>query len=64
VLYEGLPVLIVNDWAELSQEFLEKKYTELQHKQFTLEKLDFAYWYNLIKQYQAVCREKNCLTNS
>lgn len=59
VLYEGLPVVIVNEWTELSQEFLERKYVEFQTKQFNLEKLDFAYWHRLIKQFQAMCRERS-----
>ena len=64
VLYEGLPVVIVQDWSELSREFLEKKYAEFQSKRFNLEKLDFTYWHDLIKQYQAMCREQNYSTNS
>lgn len=64
ILYEGLPVLIVNNWRELSRELLEQKYAEFSNQQFNEEKLDFAYWHRLIQQYQSLCREKNCLTNS
>lgn len=43
-LYEGLPVLIVNDWNEINKNFLEKKYLEIQEKEFSLDKLYLSYW--------------------
>lgn len=47
-LYEDLPVLIVKDWSEVTEEFLEKKYDEFSTKDFSLEKLDFSYWSQMI----------------
>lgn len=50
-LYEGLPAVIIDDWAEVTQEFLNKKYEELSAKEFNYEKLNFAYWQELIKSF-------------
>lgn len=43
-LFEGLPVLIVSDWRQLSQAALEEMYEELRLKPFHCEKLYFPYW--------------------
>jgi hypothetical protein len=48
ILYADLPVLIVKDWEEVTEEFLHQKYAELQKRQFSLEKLDFSYWQSCI----------------
>ncbi|HLB94401.1 MAG TPA: hypothetical protein VJJ81_04070, partial [Candidatus Babeliales bacterium] len=59
-LYTDLPVVIVNSWAAVTQEFLEAQYNLLQAKsaanKFKWEKLYFAYWANLIRQVQAKIR--------
>jgi hypothetical protein len=52
ILYEGLPVLIVSDWNDVTEEFLEQKYLEFAEKKFPLEKLRFSYWKTLIKNEQ------------
>ncbi len=44
-IYEGLPVLIVEDWSDLTEEYLEKKYEEMSQGEYNLEKLDASYWY-------------------
>lgn len=43
-LFEGLPVLIVNNWEELTEEFLIQKYEEITSKSYNLEKLYLEYW--------------------
>lgn len=55
-LYEGLPVVIVSDWSEVTPEFLENKYQEMNNKNYNYEKLYFDYWYNLIKRIQNTYR--------
>jgi hypothetical protein len=50
VLYEGLPVLIVDDWAQVTQEFLEQKYQEMSQQKYHLERLHIDYWIRLIRQ--------------
>ena len=48
-LYADLPVLIVNDWAEVTQEFLEQKYKEMTPKKYNIQKLFMEYWTKKIK---------------
>ncbi|MBX7066559.1 MAG: glycosyltransferase family 47 protein [Parachlamydiales bacterium] len=40
--YEGLPVVIVEDWKEINERFLRKKYEEL--KTLKVDKAYFDYW--------------------
>jgi len=51
-LYTDLPVVIVSDWLEVTEEFLQKKYIELSQKKFRTEKMYATYWMNLIKNCQ------------
>ncbi len=48
-LFEGLPVLIVNSWEEVTEELLNRKYHELNCQNFKWEKLTEKYWQDLIK---------------
>lgn len=48
-LYADLPVLIVQDWTEITPEFLEKKYKEIISKQYNIEKLFMEYWWGKIE---------------
>jgi hypothetical protein len=43
-LYASLPVLIVNDWAELSPAFLEREYERLAARTYSLNILRASYW--------------------
>jgi hypothetical protein len=47
-LYEDLPILVVNDWNEITEEFLERKYTEITAKTYDMSKLSLEYWTNVI----------------
>lgn len=49
-LYEGLPVLIIKDWKEVTPQFLEQKYAEITAKKFTIEKLFLEYWLKKIER--------------
>ncbi len=49
-LYDDLPVVIVKDWNEVTEEFLEKKYKEMAKKQFSYQKLFVSYWKKRIKE--------------
>ncbi len=51
-IYQDLPVLIVQDWSEISPEFLEEKYAEMRMKTYNFDILYFDYWYKLIKKAQ------------
>ncbi len=52
-MYEDLPVLIVKNWNEITEEFLEQKYEEISSKTaYKIEKIYFAYWENIINSYK------------
>ena len=48
-MFEDLPVLIVNDWNELTQELLDKTIIEFRSRIFNYRKLTLDYWRDLIK---------------
>ncbi len=52
VLYEGLPVLIVDNWQEVTEDFLEIKYQEMQQQQYQLERLSIGYWIDVIRRHR------------
>ena len=47
-MYDGLPVWIVNNWHDITQELLEYILETFQEKTFQYEKLTMKYWMNLI----------------
>ncbi len=49
-IYEGLPILIIKDWKEVTEAFLKQKDLEFSQKTFSLDKLDISYWLNEIEQ--------------
>ena len=48
-LYSDLPVLIINDWDEVTEEFLERKYAEMTPKKYNIKKLFAEYWIEKIE---------------
>jgi Exostosin family. len=46
--YEDLPICFVNDWEEITEEFLINKYRILR-QQWNLQMLNFEYWKNKIQ---------------
>lgn len=48
IIYEGLPVLIVNDWRDINEELLENTLNEFKSKEFNYDKLKMDYWINLV----------------
>jgi len=50
---DKLPILMVDEWQEITQEFLEEKYSEITNKKnknyYNMDMLNFSYWQNLIK---------------
>lgn len=51
-MYEGLPVIIVNDWNEVTLPFLEQKYAEMRSQSFHLDRMFCDYWFKLIDSYK------------
>ena len=47
-LYKDLPVLFVDQWEEVTPEFLEQKYKEISSKKYNLEKLYMEYWWKKV----------------
>jgi len=46
--YTDLPICFVNEWEEITEEFLENEYVRISKTKWNLEKLDFNYWKNKI----------------
>ena len=56
-LYDGLPVLIIKKWTDLTQEFLEEKYKEITAKKYDITRLYSEYWTNTIRKEQQAYRK-------
>ena len=50
-LFENLPVLIIKDWKEVTEELLNQKYQEIHSKSWNLQKLYLNYWLEKIRSY-------------
>ena len=47
--YEGkLPICFVDDWSELTSDFLESEYERIKNTHWNLEMLTFTFWKNKI----------------
>jgi hypothetical protein len=47
-LFEDLPVLLVNDWSEVTQELLDKTIEDFKNRTFNENKLTLEYWKSII----------------
>jgi hypothetical protein len=43
-LFEGLPVLLVNNWSEVTEEFLKAAYERMKTQTFKMERMFADYW--------------------
>lgn len=48
IIYEELPVLLVNDWNDINEELLKQTLLDYKNKTFNYNKLKFKYWSDLI----------------
>ena len=48
-LFEDLPVLIVNNWSEVTEDLLNITIINFKSKLFNYEKLTLEYWKSIIK---------------
>lgn len=48
--YTDLPICFVNDWNEITEDFLNKEYIRINTSEWNLEKLTFEYWKDKIKK--------------
>lgn len=51
-LFDGLPVLFVNNYISFSAGYLEKMYQKYRRDTYNMEKLRMEYWWDLIRSYQ------------
>ncbi len=49
-VYEGLPVIIVQDWQIVDQEFLERKILEMSKNKYAMNRLFADYWFDKLRQ--------------
>ncbi len=49
-MFDGLPVLFVNEWHEITESLLAKTIQEFKTKEFKYEKITLKYWTDMIKQ--------------
>ena len=47
--YTDLPICFVDDWKEVTEEFLNTEYARIKGSVWDMGKLDFAYWKNKIQ---------------
>ena len=47
--YADLPICFVNDWEEVTEEFLVRELIRIRSTEWNMEKLTFTYWKNLIE---------------
>jgi hypothetical protein len=52
VLYERLPVLIVDKWEDVTFELLQQTIDAFKSQEFQLERLTLKYWMDLIRSYK------------
>ena len=51
-MFDDLPVLIVEDWNIIDQEFLLDQYVEMQQNEYNMDKLYIEYWLHLIDTFK------------
>ncbi len=56
-LYEGLPVLIVDSWDDVTEEYLKKAYEKITSKKYDIKRLYVEYWTDKITEVQRAFRE-------
>lgn len=56
-MLSDLPVLFVNDYRDIDRYYLLQQHMRLTDQVFTLDKLSFSYWENLLKSQQENIRE-------
>lgn len=58
-LYEKLPVVVVNSWEELTEDFLLQKQKEFQNQTFEYERLYAPYWFDKVRNAQEKIRSQS-----
>lgn len=53
-LYDGLPVLIIKDWSDITYELLENTIADFKSKVFNYDKLTLKYWTDKFNRHKEV----------
>lgn len=48
--YEDLPICLVNNWSDITEDFLNREYDRIMNTKWNLDKLDMFYWINEINK--------------
>lgn len=51
-LFKELPVLIINNWNDVKQKFLEEKWEEMSKRDYQNDRMYADYWFDLISSYK------------
>lgn len=51
-LFDDLPVIFVNEWSQMTAEYLEQEYQKLMKRTFNYERLFANHWFAAIKAYK------------
>ena len=51
-LFKDLPVLLIDDWNQINENFLNQKYIEITSKKYNMDKLFAPFWLNIIQECQ------------
>jgi mannosyltransferase OCH1-like enzyme len=46
--YEDMPIVIIDDWSQVTEEYLKEEYIRITNMDCNLDKLNFQYWKNKI----------------
>jgi len=49
IIYEDLPILLIDEWSDINENLLQKTLIEFKQKNFNYEKLKMDYWIDLVK---------------
>lgn len=55
-LYDELPILLIHNWDEINEEFLDRKYDEIRNQPTNLRKAYLDYWAELLHEKQEEIR--------
>src|SRR5581483_6435958 len=57
-VFEGLPVVLIKDESEVTEDFLNKEYTRLRKQTYSLEQAFAGYWLHKIDEVRQEIRKK------
>ena len=56
--FKHLPILFINDWDEVTEDFLNQKFEEIHSKEYDFSILKMEYWENFFLQYKMEIKKK------